>query len=136
MPTTAPTFTAAELEAETERLFRALLHVDCTPGKSWDYEACRKFAPLTLEINRLKKEKDAVVLSHSYVEPEIIYGVADFRGDSYFLSVKAKEAQAKVIVFEGVVFMAVTAKILSPNATVLVPDRNSGCSLADSMTGV
>ena len=46
-------FTPVELEAETERLFRALLHVDCTPGKSWNYEACRGFAPLTLEINRL-----------------------------------------------------------------------------------
>ena len=100
------------------------------------YETCRAIAPLTLEINRLKKEKDAVILAHSYVEPEIIYGVADFRGDSYFLSVKAKEAQAKVIVFAGVVFMAETAKILSPaGARCVVPDRDSGCSLADSLTG-
>jgi quinolinate synthase len=128
-------FTAAELEAETERLFKALMHVDCTPGKAWDYAACRKFAPLTLEINRLKKEKDAVILAHSYVEPEIVYGVGDFKGDSYFLSLKAREAKAKVIVFAGVVFMAETAKILSPDATVIVPDRGSGCSLADSLTG-
>ena len=128
-------FAAAEIEAETERLFRALLHVDCTPGRSWDYEACRKFAPLTLEINRLKKEKDAVILAHSYVEPEIVYGVGDFKGDSYYLSLMAREAKAKVIVFAGVVFMAETAKILSPDATVIVPDRGSGCSLADSLTG-
>ena len=133
--TDTPTFTPAELEAETERLFHVLLHVDCEPGRSWNYEACRGFAPLTLEINRRKREKGAVILAHSYVEPEIIYGVADFKGDSYFLSLKAREARAPLIVFAGVVFMAETAKILSPDATVVVPDRGSGCSLADSLTG-
>ncbi|MDP3069761.1 MAG: quinolinate synthase NadA [Opitutaceae bacterium] len=127
---------ADEIEAEADRLLRALLHVDCDPrGKTWNYEACRAIAPLTLEINRLKKEKDAVILAHSYVEPEIIYGVGDFKGDSYFLSLAAKQARAKVIVFAGVVFMAETAKILSPDATVVVPDRGSGCSLADSIDG-
>jgi quinolinate synthase len=124
------------IEAEAERLLRSLLHVDCDPrGKKWNLETCREIAPLTLEINRLKKEKGAIILAHSYVEPEIIYGVADFRGDSYFLSMQAKKADAKMIVFAGVVFMAETAKILSPQATVVVPDRNSGCSLADSLTG-
>src|ERR1044071_3830537 len=124
------------IEAEAERLLRSLMNVECDPrGKTWNLDTCREIAPLTLEINRLKQEKNAVILAHSYVEPEIIYGVADFRGDSYFLSMKAKEAQAKVIVFAGVVFMAETAKILSPQATVIVPDRGSGCSLADSLTG-
>jgi quinolinate synthase len=69
------------------------------------------------------------------VEPEIIYGVGDFKGDSYYLSLEAKRSRASVIVFAGVVFMAETAKILSPDATVIVPDRQSGCSLADSITG-
>lgn len=132
---TAPSFTKSELALEADRLFRALLHVDCTPGKQWNYETCHGFAPLTLEINRLKREKDAVILTHSYVEPEIVYGVGDFRGDSYFLSLQARESKAKMIVFAGVVFMGETAKILSPGATVVVPDRGSGCSLADSLTG-
>jgi len=127
---------ALSIEQEAERLLKALMHVECDPrGRTWNYESCLGIAPLTLEINRLKKEKDAVILAHSYVEPEIIYGVADFRGDSYMLSVKARESRAKVIVFAGVVFMAETAKVLSPSATVIVPDRGSGCSLADSIDG-
>jgi len=125
----------AEITTEADRLFRALLSVDCEPGRQWNYEACRRIAPLTLEINRLKREQDAVILTHSYVEPEIIYGVGDFKGDSYFLSLQARESRAKKIVFAGVVFMAETAKILSPHATVVVPDRGSGCSLADSIDG-
>ena len=112
------------------------MHVDCDPhGRTWNLDTCREIAPLTLEINQLKKEKDAVILTHSYVEPEIIYGVGDFKGDSYYLSEKARESRAKVIVFAGVVFMAETAKILSPDALVVVPDRHSGCSLADSIDG-
>ena len=124
------------IDDEAERLLRALMNVDCDPrGRSWDYDACKAIAPLTLEINRLKKEKGAVILAHSYVEPEIIYGVSDFTGDSYYLSLMARQSQAKEIVFAGVVFMAETAKILSPDALVVVPDRHSGCSLADSITG-
>jgi quinolinate synthase len=111
------------------------MHVECSTGRKWNIDACREIAPLTLEINQLKKKKNAVILAHSYVEPEIIYGVGDFSGDSYFLSDKAREAKADVIVFAGVVFMAETAKILSPEAQVVVPDQGSGCSLADSITG-
>lgn len=135
MSAQAPQFSRAELEAETDRLLGVLATVDCTPGRQWNLEACRGFAPLTLEINQLKREKDAVILTHSYVDPEIVYGVGDFRGDSYYLSERARDASASMIVFAGVVFMAETAKILSPQATVVVPDRGSGCSLADSLTG-
>lgn len=128
-------FSDAELEAEAERLLKSLMHVECDASRSWNIDACREIAPLTLEINALKKEKGAVVLAHSYVEPEIVYGVADYAGDSYMLSLKAKESAAEKIVFSGVVFMAETAKILSPEAEVVVPDHRSGCSLADSLTG-
>jgi len=133
MPTAIPT---PEIEAEADRLLCSLMHVECDPrGRTWNLETCREIAPLTLEINRLKKEKNAVILTHSYVEPEIIYGVGDFKGDSFHLSLMAKQAKAQIIVFVGVVFMAETAKILSPEATVVVPDRGSGCSLADSIDG-
>jgi quinolinate synthase len=94
------TATTDALEAEAERLLRSMMHVECDPrGRKWNIDTCREIAPLTLEINELKKQKGAVVLAHSYVEPEIIYGVADYRGDSYFLSMKAKESRAKMIVF-------------------------------------
>jgi quinolinate synthase len=128
------TFTDHELDAEAERLLRALMHVECDARRQWNLATCHSIAPLTLEINRLKQEKGAIVLAHSYVEPEIIYGVADAKGDSYFLSLQAKKSQAKTIVFVGVVFMAETAKILCPDATVVVPDHGAGCSLADSIT--
>ena len=123
------------VEAEAKRLLRSLMHVECSTGRKWNMSTCLEIAPLTLEINRLKREKNAVILTHSYVEPEIIYGVGDFAGDSYYLSAKAREAKADVIVFAGVVFMAETAKILCPDAQVVVPDRASGCSLADSING-
>ncbi len=123
-----------QVEQEARRLLTSLMHVECTTGRKWNLDTCREIAPLTLEINQLKKLKKAVVLAHSYVEPEIIYGVGDFAGDSYYLSDRARESDAEVIVFAGVVFMAETAKILCPDAQVLVPDRGSGCSLADSIT--
>jgi quinolinate synthase len=123
------------IEKEAVRLLRLLMHVECSTGRKWNIETCREIAPLTLEINRLKNEKNAVILTHSYVEPEVIYGVGDFKGDSYYLAAQAKKAEADIIVFAGVVFMAETAKILSPDALVVVPDRDSGCSLADSLSG-
>ncbi len=98
-------------------------------------EKCEQIAPIVNEIQRLKKEHDAVILAHSYVGPEIIATVADFSGDSYELSKSAKSTTAKTIVFVAVKFMAETAKLLNPNKRVLMPSRNNGCTLADSITG-
>ncbi|MBL7663112.1 quinolinate synthase NadA [bacterium] len=83
------------------------------------------------EINRLKREKSAVLLAHYYQEPQI-QDIADYIGDSLGLSQQAQQAKAPLILFAGVVFMAETAKILSPKAKVVVPDLQAGCSLADN----
>ncbi|MES2291724.1 MAG: quinolinate synthase NadA [Pseudomonadota bacterium] len=93
------------------------------------------FAPLIAEINRLKREKNAVILGHNYMTPEIFHCVSDFAGDSLALAREAARTDAAVIVQAGVHFMAETSKILSPEKTVLIPDANAGCSLAASITG-
>ncbi len=98
-------------------------------------EKCHEIAPLVSEINELKKQKNAVILAHSYVSPEIVYGVADFKGDSYQLSKDASKTDAKIIVFSAVRFMAETAKILSPSKKVYIPSQFNGCTLADSISG-
>ena len=86
---------------------------------------------LVSEINRMRREKNAVILSHYYVEPEL-QDIADYVGDSLGLSQQAAATQAGIIVFIGVHFMAETAKILSPEKKVLLPDLKAGCSLAES----
>ncbi|MGD9898653.1 MAG: quinolinate synthase NadA [Calditrichaceae bacterium] len=91
-------------------------------------------AGLVYEINRLKKEKNAVILGHNYMEPALFYFVPDIKGDSLELSRKAAEVKEDTIVFCGVRFMAETAKILNPEKTVLLPAKKAGCSLAESIT--
>ncbi|HKO99752.1 MAG TPA: quinolinate synthase NadA [Pyrinomonadaceae bacterium] len=91
-------------------------------------------AGLAAEINRLKKEKNAVILGHNYMEPALFHSIPDFVGDSLELSRKAAQTDKDVIVFCGVKFMAETAKLLNPTKTVLLPSEKAGCSLAESIT--
>ncbi|MQQ09340.1 quinolinate synthase NadA [Epibacterium sp. SM1979] len=92
------------------------------------------YAPYVKAINDLKAERNAVILGHNYMTPEIYHGISDFGGDSLQLAIKATEVEADVIVQCGVHFMAETSKILSPEKTVLMPDMDAGCSLAESVT--
>lgn len=89
-------------------------------------------AQIIQKINKLKKEKNAIVLAHTYQNIEIDE-VADFSGDSLYLSRQAAAANADIIVFAGVYFMAETAKILSPDKTVLLPNLSAGCAMADKI---
>lgn len=92
------------------------------------------YAPYVAAINSLKKKRNAVILAHNYMTPEIYHGVADVVGDSLQLAITATEVEADVIVQCGVHFMAETSKILNPGKTVLIPDMAAGCSLAESIT--
>jgi len=91
-------------------------------------------AEIAVEINQLKKERNAVILGHNYMEPALFHSIPDFTGDSLELSRKAAQTDKDIIVFCGVRFMAETAKILNPGKTVLLPAKKAGCSLAASIT--
>lgn len=107
----------------TDRLDKVLPDIEITA-----------LTPLIEEIEELKVQRNAVVLAHNYMTPDIYHGVADLAGDSLALAHLAAETDADVIVMAGVHFMAETAKIVSPHKTVLIPDLDAGCSLADSIT--
>jgi quinolinate synthase len=117
-----------DVAAETRPIFERVAHV--IPEVEWPVHA-----PYVAEINRLKRERNAIILAHNYQVPEIFHTVADIVGDSLALAMEASRTQADVIVLCGVQFMAETAKLVNPEKTVLVPDLRAGCSLADSITG-
>ena len=119
----------------SHELYERLSHI--TVGSNicvYSKEKCDLLFPMVEKINKLKKEKNAIILAHSYVAPEIIYGVADFVGDSYELSKNAVQTNAQIIIFSAVKFMAETAKLLNPDKQVYIPSDFNGCSLADSIT--
>jgi quinolinate synthase len=110
-----------------EALYRKVEHV--IPAVEW--------ATMADDVNAivaLKASRNAVILAHNYITPEIFHGVADIVGDSLALAREAVDVDADVIVLAGVHFMAETAKLLNPGRTVLIPDLRSGCSLAESIT--
>ena len=117
-----------EVARATQPLFERVRNV--IPEVEWPVHA-----PYIHLIEKLKQERNAVILAHNYQTPEIFHGVADLKGDSLSLAIEAARTDAEVIVLCGVHFMAETAKILSPEKTVLIPDLRAGCSLAESITG-
>jgi quinolinate synthase len=116
------------IEAETAHLYEKVKSV--IPPNEWPFHA-----PYVAAINRLKKQRNAVILAHNYQTPEIYNCVADVVGDSLQLAKIAANIKADIIIQGGVHFMAETSKLLSPEKTVLIPDMMAGCSLASSITG-
>ena len=117
-----------EIKNSTDHILNKISHV--VPEIEW-----KVHAPLIHKINKLKKEKNAVILAHNYQTPEIYHGIADFAADSLALAIEAAKTKADIIVMCGVHFMAETAKLMSPSKKVLLPDMSAGCSLSSSITG-
>ena len=118
----------AEIRKATEPIYKKISKA--VPEIEWS-----SHAPYIYKINKLKKEKNAVILAHNYQTPEIYHGVSDFSADSLALAVEAAKTKADIIVMCGVHFMAETAKLMSPEKKVLLPDMKAGCSLSSSITG-
>ena len=102
--------------------------------KQYDEDYWETLAPYIYEINRLKKEKNAVILAHNYMTPDIFHGVADIVGDSLGLAREAAKTDADIIIQCGVHFMAETSKALCMDKKVIIPDMKAGCSLAEGIT--
>ena len=118
----------AEIRKATDPIYQKISKV--VPEIEWSTHA-----PYIHKINKLKKEKNAVILAHNYQTPEIYHGISDFSADSLALAVEAAKTKADIIVMCGVHFMAETAKLMSPEKKVLLPDMEAGCSLSSSVTG-
>jgi quinolinate synthase len=118
-------------ETDPQKMYRAMQAK--LGGVVPDFELKIK-SEFAAEINRLKVEKNAVILGHNYMEPALFHSIPDFVGDSLELARRAAQTDKDVIVFCGVKFMAETAKILNPTKTVLLPSEKAGCSLAESIT--
>jgi quinolinate synthase len=116
-----------EVMEQTSAVYERVRHI--IPEIEWPVHA-----PYIAEIQKLKKQKNAIILAHNYQTPEIFHGVSDLTGDSLALAREAAGIDADVIVMAGVHFMAETAKLLNPGKTVLIPDPEAGCSLAASIT--
>ena len=118
----------AEIKKATDPIYRKVSKT--IPEIEWAIHA-----PYIYEINKLKKKKNAVILAHNYQTPEIYHGISDFSADSLALAVEAAKTKADIIVMCGVHFMAETAKLMSPEKKVLLPDMDAGWSLSSSITG-
>ena len=117
-----------EVKIATDPIYQKISKV--MPEIEWSVHA-----PYIHKINKLKKEKNAIILAHNYQTPEIYHGIADVAADSLALAIEASKTNADIIVMAGVHFMAETSKLMSPEKKVLLPDMNAGCSLSSSVTG-
>ena len=118
----------AEIKKATDPIYNKISKA--IPDIEWTFHA-----PYIYEINKLKKEKNAVILAHNYQTPEIYHGISDFSADSLALAIEASKTKADIIIMCGVHFMAETAKLMNPKKKVLLPDMKAGCSLSSSITG-
>ena len=117
-----------EVRKATDPIYQKISKV--LPEIEWSIHA-----PYIYKINKLKKEKNAIILAHNYQTPEIYHGIADLAADSLSLAIEASKTSSDIIVMAGVHFMAETAKLMNPTKKILLPDMKAGCSLSSSITG-